>query len=314
LNDLGLPRQVSNIRIVLSEDGKVQGRATGGKISDLKSTGDGVAFTWLANSLPFVVPEEAQPGAKLLKLGHRMSREALEVHGLPPGRYEVRIDGEVIGVYPRDALDRHLELQENDKTPQYRQALEVAELNKQRNAGPVHSLRGEWLKFQSFARVRGQLKDAPDNESLKKQVETKQKQIEGMEERVAEHEKAAKELEDKIFTLNQPKPRTYSIKRIQMKRILSARARGTVSLNGQPLAGATITFHGANGLTCSGKTDPNGRYEIRSAGKVGLVPGLYSVTVTNGNLPAKYSDPKVTGLRVDIKAGDNTIDFELVKN
>lgn len=309
LNDLGFPRAVSSIRIVLAEDGKVQGRATGGKISDLKSTGDGVAFTWLGDSLPFVVPEEARLGVKLLRLGHRMSREALEVHGLPAGRYEVRVDGEVIGVYPRDALDRHIELQENDKTPQYRQALEVAEMNKERNAGPVRALRGEWLQFQAFARVRAQVKEAPENESLKKQFETKQKQLEGMEERIAEHEKAAKELEDKIFTLNQPKPRKYAV-----KRILRSKVNGKVTVDGRPLAAGTITFRGKNGFNGSAKTHADGSYSVRSAGAAGLPSGVYRVTISKGDLPAQYSDPNRAVLTAEIRPGVNTFDFDLKKD
>ncbi len=308
LSDLGFQRFVSNIRIVLAADGKVQGRATGGKISALKSTGDGVSFTWLADSLPFVVPEEAQLGAKLLKLGHRMSREALEVHGLPAGRYTVSIDGQLVGVYLREALDRHVELEENTKTPQHSQALEVAELNKQRNAGPVHALRGEWLQFQSFSRLRAQLKGAPENEALKKQFEARQKKLEGMEERIAEHEQAAKALEDKIFTVNQPKPRTYVV-----KRILRSKTTGKVTVNGKPLAGATITFRGENGFMGRGKTSAEGRYVVRSAGAGGLVPGRYRVTISNSKLPAKYADPKRTGLTAEIKPGENTMDFDLRK-
>ncbi|MEE9141354.1 MAG: SGNH/GDSL hydrolase family protein, partial [Gammaproteobacteria bacterium] len=91
LSDLGLPRQVSNIRLLTSKNGKPIPRVSGGKISNLNFTDNRVEFTWIASSLPWVVPEEAQPGAILAKLGHRMSREALEVHGLENGQYELSI-------------------------------------------------------------------------------------------------------------------------------------------------------------------------------------------------------------------------------
>ena len=85
--DLGLPRALSNIRITVQSGKSALVRGTGGKVSDLRATPDGVEFTWLANSLPWVMPEEAALGAKLTKLGHKHSREALEIHGLKPGRY-----------------------------------------------------------------------------------------------------------------------------------------------------------------------------------------------------------------------------------
>lgn len=210
INDLALPRPLSSIRVILAGKADPRSQVAGGTISDLKQTDDGVEFTWLANGLPWVVPEEAQLGAKLTKLGHRHSREALEVHGLAPGRYEVSIDGTVIGTYASDALARHVELQENEKTPQYQQALEVANVNKERNAGPVRSLRGEWSRFQRYAREK---RDAATDEARQK-VEEKYPDIGAINERVAVHNAAAKELEDRIFEIDQPKPRHYVLKRV----------------------------------------------------------------------------------------------------
>jgi hypothetical protein len=150
-----------------------------------------------------------------LHLGHRLSREALEVHGLAPGRYELSIDGEVVGSYAADALERHIELQENAKTPQYQQALAVVTLNKERNAGPVHGIRDEWRKFQQYSRLKRQLTPDTENSELKKQVADLEKGLEGLEERVQQHEKEALAVEDQIFQLNQPKPRKYALKRVK---------------------------------------------------------------------------------------------------
>lgn len=212
LDDMGMRSGISNIRIFPDPRGKIIARATGGTVTDLKSGDDKVEFTWTANSLPFVVPEEAQLGAKLLKLGHRMSREGLEVHGLSNGTWELSIDEQVVGTYPTQALERHIELQENAKTPQYQQALKVAELNKERNSGPVRSLRNEWRVFQQYARVAEQSKQAPDNEDLKKQTEALKTKLKGIEDRIKQLNSAAKEIEDSIFEQNQPKPRRYVLK------------------------------------------------------------------------------------------------------
>jgi len=119
INDLGLPRQVSSIRVYKDPKGEWASRCGGGELTDLTETDSGITFTWTAQSLPWVLPEEAQLGAKLTKLGHKLSRKAVEIHGLKPGRYELLIDGMSAGTYSAEALSRHIELQENAKTPQY---------------------------------------------------------------------------------------------------------------------------------------------------------------------------------------------------
>lgn len=226
IDDLGLRKGLSNIRIVPGRNDKLAARASGGKVGDLEQTDDGVAFTWTAQGLPWVLPAEAQEGAKLLKLGHKASREGLEVHGLKAGRYELTIDEKPVGVYTHVAFSRHIELQENEKTPEHQQALEVAELNKKRNAGPVRSLRNEWSQFQRHSRVAQALKAYEESENrdprmleeLQKQVAATAKKIEGMEERIKKHEAAAREIEDEIFKINQPQPRRYRLQRVNAEK------------------------------------------------------------------------------------------------
>jgi lysophospholipase L1-like esterase len=214
IEDMGLRKPLSNIRILHGEKGQVIARAAGGKVSDLKLTESGLEFSWMANGLPWVLPDEAQLGVDLLHLGHKASREALEIHVLPPGQYELTIDGESIGTFASSALARHIELQSQSKTPQYRQALQVALLNKERNAGPVRNLRGQWSNFQRFARARAQLKQNPANAQFAKQVEILKSKIDGMDEQVQQFERQAREIEDKIFEINQPMPHRYVLKRI----------------------------------------------------------------------------------------------------
>src|SRR5690606_30140005 len=107
------------------------------------------------------------------------------------------------------------ELQANQKTPQYQQALKVAGLNKQRNEGPIRELRGEWSRFQRYARAKRAADAAPDNAELARQAATLTEQIAGIEERVAAANAAAKQLEDQIFEINTPQPRKYVIERVQ---------------------------------------------------------------------------------------------------
>ncbi|MFM9091444.1 MAG: SGNH/GDSL hydrolase family protein, partial [Verrucomicrobiota bacterium] len=106
-----------------------------------------VTFTHTDAALPRVVPvqstagqtkwewrEDARVGYELSKAGHRLSNEMLRVTGLAPGLYEVKIDGQSIGrPISHVVLGAKIELQANEATPQYRQALQVAELNRERN-------------------------------------------------------------------------------------------------------------------------------------------------------------------------------------
>lgn len=215
IDNLGLSRRVSNIRVSKGADGAWTSNATGGKLTDLTETETGLSFSWLAKSLPWVLPEEAADGVRLTRMGHRLSGEMLEIHGLSPGRYELAIDGEVVGVYSSDQLGRHIELQGNSKTPQYQQALAVANKNKERNDNAVRPLRNEWRIFQQYARVKRDSAAAPDNEELKKQLASLEMRIVGLEERVATHQKQANEIEDEIFTMNQPVKRQYVLTKVK---------------------------------------------------------------------------------------------------
>jgi lysophospholipase L1-like esterase len=214
VDNLGLPRQVSNIQLIAGGR-EPRANARGGELTALDWGENRIEFQWQAESLPWVVPEEAQHGAELTRLGHRLSREALEIHGLAPGRYALSIDGTAVGTYSNVQLARHIELEQNSETPQYRQAMEVAMLNKQRNEGPVRSLRGEWSRFQGFARTRRDAEAQPDNAQLQERLAELTSQIEGMEERVAQHVAAAREIEDQIFEINRPPVRTYVIEHVE---------------------------------------------------------------------------------------------------
>ncbi len=211
IEGMGLQGPLSSIRITLPTKGEPKGAATGGKLTELTWEDEKLFFTWTADGLPWVLPQEAQLGAKLTKLGHRFSREALEIHGLPAGKYKLVIDGVEAGTYPAAAFERHIELQENAKTPQYQQALTVANLNKERNDGPVKSMRNEWRVFQGYARTKAELAASPDNQGLQNRVAELASQVEGLGARVKEHEAAAKVIEDKIFEMNQPQPRRFEL-------------------------------------------------------------------------------------------------------
>ena len=102
-----------------------------------------------------------------------------------------------------------------------------------------------------------------------------------------------------------------------------SRVSGIVTLDGQPVAGARITFLPAKGgRPASGVTDGTGEYRLTTFEKDdGAAPGRYAVTVvlkkTTGParetwiVPKRYADPKTTGLQIEVAPGINRIDFDL---
>jgi lysophospholipase L1-like esterase len=221
INDIAPSRRVSAISITRAPNGQMKGgKPFGGTLTDLVADSEKVEFTWTAESLPWVVPEEAAQGVALSKMGHKLSSEVLQVAGLEPGRYTLTIDGVEVGTYTAEALGRKIELQGNAKTPQYQQAMEVALLNQKRNKGPYEggsgpevAKRNLWGKFQGYARAKRESDAKPDDEALKKKVEDLGKPLENMDEQVAKFNAQAKAIEDEIFQKNQPKPRKYVLKK-----------------------------------------------------------------------------------------------------
>ncbi len=75
---------------------------------------------------------------------------------------------------------------------------------------------------------------------------------------------------------------------------------GVVTLDGQPVAGATVTFSpkSADGRAASGITDQSGRYTLTTAGAgEGAVPGSYAVAITKvaAQQAAPANDPRAAG-------------------
>ena len=68
---------------------------------------------------------------------------------------------------------------------------------------------------------------------------------------------------------------------------------GLVTLDGEPVADATVTFSGGTPQTTSfGKSDADGRYTLKTASmQNGTVIGTHRVTVTKTERPDAASDP-----------------------
>ncbi|HEX3871672.1 MAG TPA: hypothetical protein VHV77_14615, partial [Pirellulales bacterium] len=214
--DLGLPARVATLSISKGDDDRAAVQAAGGKVSDARFTSEGLEFTFLADGLPFILPQDADVGYGLAKIGHRLSRDAIEIHGLPSGEYQlfVSLDGSadrLIGTFKSQDLEDSIELQGNAKMPQHEQAATVVELNAQRNREAVQPLRMLWRSKKQLARSEKQLKQSPDNKKAKAEVARLEKELEDFEGQIKRFEVAATKIEDQIYQTNQPKPRRYRL-------------------------------------------------------------------------------------------------------
>jgi hypothetical protein len=193
-----------------------QWRVTGsGEVSGVEGDGERVAFTFLARSLPWVIPElsteeelrwkgdeDARLGYELTKAGHKLSNERLRVVGLAPGRYEIRIDGKPVKTVTHAMLAAKVELQENVETPQYQQALEVARLNREKSDKVVRPMRDLWSRVKGARR-----KSEADPEKAAGLIEELMPDIEALLDMQEDYE-------DRIYAAAQPVPRRYEVVRV----------------------------------------------------------------------------------------------------
>lgn len=213
LADIGPKGMVSSIT-VQQKAGKLAALAGGGKIADFAVDGDNVRFTFTANALPWVLPPEAMPGYQLLHAGHRYSNEAISFKNLKPGKYELKIDGQSVGVWTDAQLAFRVELETNDKTPQYQQALRVAMLNKERNDKAVHPLRDLWLQVKIRQRQIAMAAAKGDKQLGARKEQFEKWRAGEFREGVAKFQALAKDFEEQIYHANQPVARKYELIRV----------------------------------------------------------------------------------------------------
>ena len=220
LRALGLPRAGNQIHLTVGPEGRGKADVAGGDISAVTYTDVAVEFQWMSESIPWILPKEAVPGVEHY-LRHRdgsngggLYREVLQIEGLAPGPYELSIDDQMVGIYDSAHLRSGVNLDSNPKTPQHQQAQEVASLNKQRNQGPVGRLRTEWVVFQRHERLNRSGNRRPGDVEWNERVSDLAEALEDRDDRIAENEAQARELEDRIYRIAQPRKRTYRIHRV----------------------------------------------------------------------------------------------------
>jgi len=215
LNDMVPRSTVSGIFVRQQpKTGKYAVVGINGKAADLQAGDDKISFTFKANALPWVLPTEAADGYKLTHAGHRHSNEKITVGNLKPGKYELRIDGDPVGAYTDAQLAFGVELEGNDKTPQYQQALKVAMLNKERNDKAVRPLRDLWVKPKLMRRQVAMLEQQGNKDAAAAKRAEIEKFLAGFKPAAAEKIALAKQFEEQIYRTNQPVARKYELTRM----------------------------------------------------------------------------------------------------
>lgn len=214
-------RSVSGVTIMPHKNGWIAGTGKTGTVTDLKVAEgvDGATFTFLARSLPWVVPTEAftdeeigakwgdqtdaTVGYKFTIAGHRLSSERLRFVGIAEGEYEILIDGVPLSkTYTHSQLSMKIEIQADEATPQYQQALRVAELNRDRNDLAIRPIRNLW------SGIKGMRNKHEGTEEFEKLYEAQKEKIDTL---LA----LAEDYEAQIFEAAKPIARKYEIRRVK---------------------------------------------------------------------------------------------------
>lgn len=96
------------------------------------------------------------------------------------------------------------------------------------------------------------------------------------------------------------------------KKLAAASLKGTVTLDGKPVANAAVTVRSVDQLVLevlTAKTDANGKYGFAEP----MPAGKYVILVGGATIPAKYSLAETSGLLCVVAPGENTHDIKLAK-
>jgi lysophospholipase L1-like esterase len=214
INDTVFCPPVSEI-LITKKDNQWMATVGNGELSDVQG-GETITFTFKAQSLPWVLPPEADEGRKLVPLAFKkppkLSSERLAVRNLAPGKYELKIDGESVGQWTDAELAAGIDLGENPKTPQYQQALRVALANKRRNAMGEHPMRIDWAQLKAQRSILKQAEEANESAARVEQArKVFERFFEPNQKSISDYVAKSQDIEDEIYRTNTPEPRKYEL-------------------------------------------------------------------------------------------------------
>ncbi len=214
LGDAFVIEPVSQIALTLGKRGRVEKSEASGSIENLVSKKGNLSWDYTATSLPWVLPYDAQEGYALCHAG-RFSQELLQVSGLKEGVYELKIDLVPIAKFSNAQLEEGVDLQGYSHAPQYKQALEVALLNKDRNDQAVRPMRDLWAVRKGKLRAEERwLEEHPDHADYAARRASYDAEMETFYAKLKELEALALEFEGRIYEANRLVSRRYALTRV----------------------------------------------------------------------------------------------------
>lgn len=201
---------VSQVTVAL-ENGKPASHVSRGTLGDLDFKPTSVSFNFTAESLPWVLPPDAEEGYKLVSGGHHHSNEKVTVRDLAPGRYDLKIDGQTVGTYTSGQLAFGVELENNQQTPEYQQALKVALLNKEKNDKAMRPLRDLYSQLKGRRNNVRKAEQANAGNLEQQKADLEKWHAGEFATKAKELDAKVREYEQQIYQLNQPAPHKYEV-------------------------------------------------------------------------------------------------------
>jgi lysophospholipase L1-like esterase len=191
-------------------------------INSLKTNRSGLSFNYLAKSLPFPIDtlprvwenKQVQRDAlAIIPFTREFNQERLAVNGLKAGNYLLKIDGQEMGTFSAAAWMQGINLAEITHTPQYKQALELMELNRKHRELELKFRNYYWVNY-NFLKAKNLLFDDSDvaRDTIMKHQEDngwlKMKTADYEQVRMTDSRKQLEQemqaLRDKMYRLNKP--------------------------------------------------------------------------------------------------------------
>ncbi|MBI9065364.1 MAG: SGNH/GDSL hydrolase family protein [Marinilabiliaceae bacterium] len=185
-------------------------KVQGGKLIDVKSDRKKLEFSFAPESLPWVLPEKLQQKIADYPQFVDVNRELLKITGLPTGDYLLTINCDSIATYSSHQLAAGVELQNNPLTPQYRQALKIAQMNANRN-GILYSLRDMWMYRKNLANAQKALLKKPDDEECKKKIRDLESRLADFDEKEKNILAQSDAIMKQIYECNMPEVLEYKL-------------------------------------------------------------------------------------------------------
>lgn len=204
LNDLQPVRRRAASITILKRGKKWAAVGKDHGVTDLVVSETNLQFTATAAALPWLVPQQhttadlrwnnpsnARDMFAATKAGHKWSADVLKVAGLASGNWAIKINGVEVKRVSHVALGTKVELQANDQTAQFQQALQVAHMHRDLTDELVRPLRD----------LISRRNRRPDDPDLNKAVLAKEAEIQKRE--------AA------IYQAAQPKPVRWDLVKVK---------------------------------------------------------------------------------------------------